>query len=278
MATEEMLAIERHVRECERFHGTRVRFLRTSPNSYRHRPAMYIEGMDRSGSRTIRMDHMPGPDGFRRDGVDARQTHVANAVENGLPTRSMLDQIDRMIAWRAFEERRLRLMRRLRLDPDDAPDWTRTAHVLMLAAHGVAGVKTAVVGPASPRLPGNGLEETSGYLHGRLEIGVGFNNVLDHRTELFVPGAVPETMRGRIVGGPLRDLVATRGSATCPPVRVVGLGGYGGTEKGPAPMLIVEVEDVRATLAPVPEGVDAMDLLPPNAVFADPGAPAWTGC
>lgn len=277
MATEEVLALERHVRECALRHGTRIRFLRSGPNAYRHRPAMYVQGFASPSSthRVIHMDHPPGPDGYRVDGLHARQAHVNDAVALGMPTQAMLDEIDRMIAWRAFEERRARLLATMGFAHDDAPAWSRTAHVVMLAAHGVNGVENLISHePTTPdRL--KQLEETSGYVHGRAEVGVSFNQVLDHRNQLFVPGALPDTMGAQMVGRPLQDLVAFHGADACPPVAIVSMGGYGGPD-GPAPMMIVGVEDVRATLAPPPDGVDPSLLLPPGARFWNAEAPAWT--
>jgi hypothetical protein len=276
MATEEVMAIERHVKDCARRHGTRMRFLRSGPNAYRHRPAIYVEGFASPSSthRVLHMDHLPGPDGYRVDGLHARQSHVNDAVAGGMPTQAMLDEIDRMVAWRAFEERRVRLLGGMGFTRDDAPDWSRTAHVIMLAAHGVDGVEKRITLDANTPDKLKQLEETSGYIHGRTEIGVSFNQVLDHRNQLFVPGALPDTVGGQMVGRSLQDLVAFHGADACPPVAIVSMGGYGGPD-GPAPMMIVGIEDVRATLAPPPAGVDPALLLPPGARFWNMEAPAW---
>jgi hypothetical protein len=258
MATIEMEHIARHVKASAKAHGTRMRFLLSGPRAYRHRPAMYVEGHDRSTHRVVHMDQVAGPDGYRRDGVHARQISVSEAVEGGLPSAGMLAAIDTLIAWRAFEDRRTAMLAAMGVDE---PDWSRTVHVMNLAAHGAEGVKRLITGK------GDELTDTAGYIHGQTDIGINFNNILDHRTEIMVTGELPETVRMDLIGRPVQDLVDLASLKDCPPVPIVSIFAFGGPD-GPRPSLMVRLADVRATLAPVPDGVDPAMLLPPGSTFA----------
>lgn len=262
MASIEMEAIARHVKQSAKAHGVSMRFLLSGPRAYRHRPAMYVEGHDRSAYRIVHMDQVAGPDGYRRDGVHARQSRVSDAVEDGLPSAEMLAAIDSLIAWRAFEERRTAMLRR-RGEVGPEPEWSRTVHVVNMAAHGPDGVRRLVTGK------GNELSDTAGYLHGQSEIGreLTFNNILDHRTEILVRGELPETVRMDLIGRPLRDMVDIPSLRGCPPVPIVSIFPFGGPE-GPRPSMMVRLEDVRVALAPVPADVNPAMLLPPGSRFA----------
>ena len=184
---------------------------------------------------------------------------MSNAVENGLPSAEMLAAVDTLIAWRAFEDRRTAMLTAM---GEDEPDWSRTVHVMNLAAHGVDGVKRLITGK------GNQLTDTAGYIHGQTDIGINFNNILDHRTEIMVPGELPETVRMDLIGRPVQDMVELPGLTGCPPVPIVSIFAFGGPE-GPRPNLMVTLADVRVTLAPVPDDVDPALLLPPGSRFAD---------
>lgn len=259
MASIEIEAIAAHVRSSAKRQGVRMRFLRAGPRTYRHRPCMYVEGASSRNRRIVHMDQMPGADGYRRDGIHARQMTVTDAVADGLPSQEMLDAVDTLIAWRAFEERRARL---LASRGESDPDWSRTVHVMNMAAHGADGVKRLITGK------GNALSDTSGYIHGQSDIGINFNNILDHRTEIMVPGELPETVRMDLIGRPVQDMVELPRLVGCPPVPILSIFPFGGTG-GPRPNMMVTLADVRTTLAPVPNDVDPSMLIPPGSRFAD---------
>ena len=259
MATAEIEAIAQHVQASAKAHGTTMRFLKSGPRAYRHRPAMYVEGSDNRTRRTLHMDHVARPDGYRQEGVHARQRHVPNAVENGLPTRAMLDAVDAFMAWRVFEERRRAL---LEARGEDDPDWSRTIHVLHLAALGREGVERRITGK------GDAFSEHSGYIHGRSDIteGVTFSCILDHGNQIVLRGEIAETVRLELIGNPLQHLLGIPALASCAPVPILDIQQFGGSD-GPAPMMMVMLADVRAMLAPVPTDVDARLLLPPGSIF-----------
>lgn len=248
MATAEIEAIARYVPTSAKAHGTTMRFLKTGPRMYRHRPAMYIEGSDNRTRRILHMDHIAGPDGYRQEGVHARQRHVVNAVEHGLPTRDMLNAVDAFMAWRAFEDRRAAL---LASRGEGDPDWSRTAHVLHLAALGRDGIGRRITGK------GDALSEDSGYIHGRADIaeGVTFSCILDQGNQILLLGNVAETVRLELIGKPLQQLIGIPALAECAPVPILAINQFGGPD-GPAPMMMVMLADVDATL-----------LLPPGSTF-----------
>lgn len=261
MASKEIEAIADHVRAMCLKTGIAMRFLKTGrPRAYVHRPAMWVNPTASTTSRTLEYDHPAGIDGYRQEGTafTARTVRVADAVENGMPTADMLKAIDDAFAWRAFENRRKRLLRRMK---ETEPDWSRTAHVVNLAAFGVDGVKSLTT------RDGMDLHDASGYIHGDTGMGVAFCNGLDATPYLVVNGDLPATVRTGLVGRSLGDLVDIPALRDCPAVAIVGIEDDAGPP-GPRPMMKVFVEDVRATLAPVPEGVDRTLLLPPGARFA----------
>lgn len=261
MASKEIEAIAEHVREMRLETGIAMRFLKAGrPRSFAHRPAMWVNPTASPTTRTLEYDHPAGIDGYRQEGTayTARMIRVENAVENGMPTADMMKAIDDAFAWRAFENRRKRLLRRMKASE---PDWSKTAHVVNLAAFGVEGVKSLTT------RDGMDLHDASGYIHGDTGMGVAFRNRLDATPCLIVNGDLPATVRASLVGRPIGELIAIPALRDCPEVRIVGIEDEEGPP-GPKPMMRILVEDVRATLAPVPEGVDGTSLLPPGARFA----------
>jgi hypothetical protein len=254
-------AVAAHVRRRSRETGIGMRFLAGKPRAYRHRPAMWLDPAAGRIGRTLNYDHMAGPDGYRREGnaFSARTIVVADAVSGGLPTADMLKAVDDAFAWRSFEKRRGLLLRRMRMGD---PDWSRTAHVINLTAFGRRGLERLI------DVDGRDLHEASGYVHGDTGLGVAFHNRLDMAPFLVVPGDVPETVRTTLIGRPLTDLVDLPALRGCPAVPITSIETLDGPP-GPRPLMRIGVGDVRATLAPVPDGIDRDIMLPPGANFAD---------
>ena len=248
-----------YVKAGTRRRGIELAFAANGPKAYERKPMLWMEDRDHACRRRVRFDRMPGADGNRSLEGDAHSIGVPEGLDDeGMPTPALLAGVDRALDWRAHECARARLIG----DLDEAPDWSRTIHVLALDAFRANGSKC---GSGGLRM----ISETSGYLHGQLDIApeVTLTDDLHGRLQIFMLGDLPETLLHAVKGRALREVVDAPWSRNHPDVTISHIHPWstGGLRR----RLVIHVDNVRTTLAPVPRDVDGGIVTPPGSRLAN---------
>lgn len=269
--TAEMKALDAYVRQGIERRGLDLTHAPKGPRSCDLEPMIWIETYENSRRRTVMIDDMPDTDGTRAEIGVKTQFEVRIGVEDGLPTQKLYDAIDAVLDWRSHETRWHRHAR----DAGGVRDWMRTIHVYNLIAIGRPEIMSLLTAErrteqrAKPlMLHANTLVEKSGYVGGRTDIGTRLTNGVTMPPWLSVAGRIPDTAMAALIGKPLSALVDFAALRDCPPVKITDVRAWGVTGSAPT-QLMIEVEDVRVPLAPIPDGINANWIIPPTARLAE---------